>query len=196
MTTGSKQRETCSWDDLADAHRRARRDDSPAGSTPPHEPVVAVLTCADARVSPARSFDLPAGAIFVVRVAGATATTEAVASLAYAVEELGVATVVVLGHTECGAVTAALQPVDDPAIEPLLAPIRPVLTTDCTDLACAVPAHVVATVAALTADPGPLGAALRSGRATVHGAVIDIADGSLTRLPTQLPPTPHHEEPS
>lgn len=164
--------------------------------TPPHEPVVAVLTCADARISPARSFDLPAGAIFVVRVAGATATAEAVASLAYAVEELGVATVVVLGHTECGAVTAALQHVGDPAIEPLLAPIRPVLTTDCSDVVCAVPAHVVATVAALATDPGPLGAAIRSGQVAAHGAVIDITDGSLTRLPIELPPTPQHEEPS
>lgn len=181
-----------SWDDLESAHRRATSDHARHEGTPPHEPTVAVLTCADARVSPARSFDLPAGALFVVRVAGATATTEAVASLTYAVEALGASTVVVLGHTECGAVSAALQGVDDPALEPLVAPIRPALTSDCADTACAVPAHVVATVAALTADPGPLGDAVRSDRVTVHGAVIDITDGSLTRLPT----TPPRQEPS
>lgn len=172
-----------SWDDLESAHRRANRDRARHEGTPPHAPTVAVLTCADARVSPARSFDLPAGALFVVRVAGATATTEAVASLTYAVEALGVSTLVVLGHTECGAVSAALQGVDDPAIESLVAPIRPALTDDCADTACAVPAHVMATVASLTADPGPLGDAVRSNRVTVHGAVIDITDGSLTRLP-------------
>ncbi len=44
------------------------------------------------------------------------------------------------------------------------------------------PAHVTATVAALVADVGPLGQALRDGRAVVHGAVVDLVDGSLTRL--------------
>ena len=193
MTTRTTERQaSCTWDVLEAAHRRARRDDVPSGGTPPHEPMVAVLTCADARVSPARSFDLPAGALFVVRVAGATATTEAVASLTYAVEELGVATVVVLGHTECGAVTAALAGVDDPAIESLVAPIRPALTSGCTDTVCAVPAHVAATVASLAAGPGPLGDAIRRGRVAVHGAVIDIADGSLTHLP--VPPNPPQQE--
>lgn len=171
-----------SWDDLAAAHGRARLR-SDAGPVPPHRPQVAVLTCADARVSPARLFDLPPGALFVVRVAGASATSEAVASLRYAVGELGVGTVVVLGHTHCGAVTAALDGGDDPSIEPLVSPIRPALGADCGDLECAVPAHVAATVAALGRDPGPLGEALRSGRAAVHGAVVDLADGSLTRLP-------------
>jgi carbonic anhydrase len=141
-----------------------------------------VLTCSDARVSPARLFDLPDGTLFVVRVAGASATTEAVASLAYAVNHLGVETVLVLGHTHCGAVTAALDGVDDPAIEPLVAPIRPAMHGHCHDVACAVPAHVAATVAALNADPGPLGAALRDGRPAARGAVVDIVDSSLTYL--------------
>jgi carbonic anhydrase len=189
--TRTAERQT-SWDDLEAAHVRATIHVVRHEPTPAHEPTVAVLTCADARVSPARSFDLPAGSLFVVRVAGATATTEAVASLTYAVEALGVPTVVVLGHTECGAVDAALQGVDDPAIEPLVAPIRPALPHGCADTACAVPAHVAATVASLAADPGPLGDAVRSNRVTVHGAVIDITDGSLTRLP----PTPPRQEPS
>lgn len=171
-----------SWNELAAAHQRARPAHDPAGEVPPHRPQVAVLTCADARVSPARLFDLPAGALFTVRVAGASATTEAVASLGYAVEQLGVRTVVVLGHTHCGAVTAAVDGVEDPSIESLVAPIRPVLTSECDEVHCAVPAHVTATVAALHDDPGPLGAALRSGRVAVHGAIVDLVDGSLTRL--------------
>lgn len=183
MTTTADPSST-TWDDLAAAHRRAQRWSRSTGEVPAHRPQVAVLTCADARVSPARLFDLPAGALFVVRVAGASATAEAVASLAYAVEQLGVGTVVVLGHTHCGAVTAALAGADDPAVEPLVAPIRPALGSGCDHLGCAVPAHVTATVAALVADPGPLGDALRSGRTTAHGAVVDLADGSLIHLPT------------
>lgn len=171
------------WDDLAAAHGRAQQRAGERDGLPPHRPQVAVLTCADARVSPARLFDLPEGALFVVRVAGASATPEAVASLRYAVGELGVGTVVVLGHSHCGAVTAALADGDDPSIEALVAPIRPVVGPECDHLECAVPAHVAATVTALEHDPGPLGDALRSGRAVVHGAVVDLADGSLTRLP-------------
>lgn len=170
------------WDALIAGHQRARRAGGSGNAVPPHRPQAAVLACSDARVSPARLFDLPDGALFVVRVAGASATTEAVASLAYAVDHLGVETVLVLGHSHCGAVTAALDGVDDPAIEPLVAPIRPAMDGHCHDVACAVPAHVAATVAALEADPGPLGAALRDGRAAVRGAVVDIVDGSLTHL--------------
>lgn len=167
---------------LSAGHQRTRPAHGPGGAVPPHRPQVAVLTCSDARVSPARMFDLPDGALFVVRVAGASATTEAVASLAYAVDHLGVETVLVLGHTHCGAVTAALEGIVDPALEPLLAPIRPAVAEHCDDIACAVPAHVTATVAVLRADPGPLGKALRDERAAVHGAVVDLVDGSLARL--------------
>lgn len=172
---------TTSWRDLADAHERAAGS-KPHGEVPPHRPQVAVLTCADARVSPARLFDLPTGALFVVRVAGASATAEAIASLTYAVDQLGAGTVVVLGHTHCGAVAAALDGVEEAALAPLVAPIHPNLG-GCEHLGCAVPAHVTATVAALVDDRGPLGQALRDGRAVAHGAVVDLADGSLSRLP-------------
>lgn len=175
-----------SWSDLAASHQRTLGADAPAGEVPPHRPQVAILTCADARVSPARLFDLPAGSLFVVRVAGNTASPEAVASLAYAVEHLGVSTVVVLGHTHCGAVGAALEGGTDPALEPLVAPIRPAVAGACADLACAVPANVAATVAALQSDAGPLGVALRDGRVAVHGAIVDLADRSLTHLPAPI----------
>lgn len=180
------------WNDLAAANERASQSEAPEGVAP-HQPEVAVLTCADARVSPARMFDLPSGAMFVVRVAGASATVEALASLTYAVEQLGVTTVVVLGHTHCGAVTAALDGNRDPALASLVTPIHPSLGA-CEDLECAVPAHVSATVDALLHDRGPLGDALRDGRAAVHGAVVDLADGSLTRLNTNSPQL--HEEQS
>lgn len=175
------------WTELEQAHARATP--SPRGgdgTVPPHRPVAAVLACADARVSPTRLFDLAPGSLFVVRVAGNIATPEAVASLTYAVEHLDVDTVVVLGHTHCGAVTAALQGVEEPALESLLAPIRPG-AEQCDDLACAVPANVEATVTALRRDPGPLGQALRDERVAVHGAVVDIVDDSITHLPIPQP---------
>ncbi|MCU0259876.1 MAG: hypothetical protein MUE78_02550 [Ilumatobacteraceae bacterium] len=90
-------------------------------------PVAAVLSCADARVDPDLVFDAGLGDLFSVRVAGGLATPEAIASLRYAVDALGVRTVVVLGHEGCGAVAAAVAGVDDPGLAPVLDPIRAAL---------------------------------------------------------------------
>lgn len=88
-------------------------------------PMVAVLSCADSRVDPDIVFDTPLGGVFSVRIAGALATDEAIASLRFAVDHLGVRTVVVLGHDACGAVEAATS---DAALaehlDPLIVPIR------------------------------------------------------------------------
>jgi len=72
-------------------------------------PLAAVLTCADSRVPPELIFDRGLGELFVVRVAGNIADAAVIASLEYAAEHLGVPLVVVMGHTRCGAVTAAAQ---------------------------------------------------------------------------------------
>jgi len=70
-------------------------------------PDVVVLTCSDSRVSPEVLFDQSLGDLFVVRSAGNNADAIGVGSIEYAVEHLGSTVLVVLGHTKCGAVTAA-----------------------------------------------------------------------------------------
>lgn len=87
-------------------------------------PQVAVLACADSRVDPDTIFDAPLGGVFSVRIAGALATDEALASLQYAVDHLGVRVVVVIGHDGCGAVSAALGDDLPEGLGSLLAPIR------------------------------------------------------------------------
>ncbi len=72
-------------------------------------PFAAVLGCADSRVPPELIFDEGLGDLFVVRVAGNVAAPAELGSLEFAVEELGVPLVVVLGHARCGAVRAALE---------------------------------------------------------------------------------------
>lgn len=75
-----------------------------------HEPFAAVLGCADARVPAELVFGQAANDLFVVRVAGNVPGTECVGSLEYAVEHLAsVRLLAVLGHTGCGAVTAAVD---------------------------------------------------------------------------------------
>ena len=71
-------------------------------------PFAIVLSCADSRVIPELVFDAGLSELFVVRVAGNIANTCSIASIEYAVAHLDVKLVVVLGHENCGAVSAAL----------------------------------------------------------------------------------------
>lgn len=78
-------------------------------------PIAVVVACADSRVSPELLFDAGIGDLFVIRVAGNVVDGAGVTmkgSIEYAVAELNVPLVVVLGHTNCGAVKAAVQHID------------------------------------------------------------------------------------
>lgn len=83
--------------------------------TAKHAPLVAILSCSDSRVDPARIFNFSLGQAFVVRNAGNNAgDPSVVGSLEYAVQHLGVNALVVLGHTCCGAVEASYDPEHNP----------------------------------------------------------------------------------
>src|SRR4029453_13857935 len=73
------------------------------------EPFAAVLACADSRVPVELVFDQTIGHLFVTRVAGNLVTPEIIGSLEYGVAVLGVKVLLVLGHTSCGAVKAAMK---------------------------------------------------------------------------------------
>ena len=72
-------------------------------------PIAAVLTCADSRVLPQVIFDQGIGDIFLIRVAGSVIDHSVLGSIEYAAEFLDVRLILVLGHTNCGAITAALD---------------------------------------------------------------------------------------
>jgi carbonic anhydrase len=88
-----------------------------AGGAPTQRPYAAVLGCADARVPVELVFSEGPNDLFVVRVAGNGLGGDALGSLKYAVDHLGdsLKLVVVLGHSGCGAVTAAVDIFLDPA---------------------------------------------------------------------------------
>ena len=73
------------------------------------KPFATVLGCADSRIVPELIFDTGLGELFVVRVAGNVANSSSIASIEYAVAHLNTKVIVVLGHQDCGAVTAALK---------------------------------------------------------------------------------------
>jgi carbonic anhydrase len=76
---------------------------------PKQTPFAAVLACADSRVPVEILYDQGFGDLFVVRVAGNIATAVEIASLEYGTRILGAKALVVLGHSNCGAVQAALD---------------------------------------------------------------------------------------
>ena len=78
-------------------------------------PEAVIVSCADSRVAPEILFDVGIGDIFVIRVAGNVINDAGVAvkgSIEYAIAELNVPLIVVLGHSGCGAVKAAMQHID------------------------------------------------------------------------------------
>lgn len=90
------------------------------------EPFAGVLSCADSRVPVELIFDQSIGHLFVTRVAGNIATSEIIASLEYGAAVLGTSVIMVLGHSGCGAVKAAMAGKPVPGqISELFAPLRP-----------------------------------------------------------------------
>lgn len=71
-------------------------------------PYAVVITCSDSRVIPESIFSAGIGELFVIRVAGNVMDNHQLGSIEYAVDHLGSKLVVVLGHTHCGAVGAAM----------------------------------------------------------------------------------------
>ena len=88
-------------------------------------PFVAILSCSDSRTSTELVFDQGLGDIFSIRLAGNIASINAIASMEYACRVLGVKLIVVLGHTNCGAIKAACDKVTMGNLGPLLDHIHP-----------------------------------------------------------------------
>lgn len=89
---------------------RARRIELTAGQ----EPFAAVLGCSDSRVPVEIVFDQGLGDLFVIRVAGNIVAPSQVGSVEFAAEQFGTRLVVVLGHSDCGAIAATLEQLQRP----------------------------------------------------------------------------------
>ena len=79
------------------------------------EPFAIILGCSDSRVPAEIVFDQGLGDLFVIRVAGNIVAPSQVGSVEFAAERFGTRLVVVLGHSQCGAVRATLEEVQRPS---------------------------------------------------------------------------------
>jgi carbonic anhydrase len=89
---------------------RARRLELTASQ----EPFAAILGCSDSRVPVEIVFDQGLGDLFVIRVAGNIVAPSQIGSVEFAAEQFGTRLVVVLGHTQCGAIDTALEQLQRP----------------------------------------------------------------------------------
>jgi len=149
-------------------------------------PRVAMIRCADSRVSPELVFDLTLGEIFVCGVAGNIPTDEIMASLEYAVSNLGTELIVVMGHSQCGAVSATLANQDKidslPGNLPgLLSQILPsVLAVESgseNELADAVERNAADAAIRVPLMSKVIEEAVREGRVAIVSGVYDLASG-------------------
>jgi carbonic anhydrase len=157
-------------------------------------PLAVIVGCADSRVAPELIFDQGLGELFVVRVAGniiSGAGASVKGSIEYAVAELGVQLIVVLGHSQCGAVKAAIKHIDanDPlpgAINDLVGTIKPSVTAakgkpgDLLDNV--IKANVERGVERLRSLEPILAGAVKKGQLKVVGATYELRTGKVTVL--------------
>jgi carbonic anhydrase len=145
------------------------------------EPFAAVLACADSRVPVELVFDQTIGQIFVTRVAGNMVTPEIIASLEYGVAVLGVEVLLVLGHTGCGAVKAAMKADSVPGqISALYPYLRPAVEQSGGDFNKAIAANAKIQAGLLRTASPVVRDAIKAGKLRVESGVYDLATGKVT----------------
>lgn len=157
-------------------------------------PFAVIVGCADSRVAPEILFDVGKGDIFIVRVAGNVlngAGPVIKGSIEYAVAELNVPLVVVLGHSKCGAVKAAMAHLDAKdslpgAINDLVELIKPAVAESKGEpgdpLDNAIRRNVVIGVERLRKLEPIVGPRVKEGKLRIAGGVYDLRTGKVNMI--------------
>jgi carbonic anhydrase len=170
-----------SWDKL-----KEERESLVGGQIPP----VTVLSCADSRVPPELVFNQSLGALFVVREAGNIADDFGIASIEFAISNGWTGLIVVLGHSDCGAIKAALGAADPgtPALNALARRLRasfigiPYDASDKANVQRATEANARASAAHLLAASKVIRDAVLAEVVKVVPAYYDLATGVVKKV--------------
>ena len=160
--------------------------------------IATIITCSDSRVPVELLFDQGVMDVFVIRVAGNVVGTDEAGSIEYGLAHVHTPVLVVLGHTQCGAVTAVTNAALghghalERNIPPLVAPIRPAVARAMeahpgAETAEVVPAAIKENVwqgieDLFLASPSTR-ELVRSGKVKVVGAIYDVGSGTVAWLP-------------
>lgn len=170
------------------------------------EPFAAVLGCSDSRVPVEIVFEQGLGDLFVIRVAGNVVAPHQLGSVELAVEVLGTRLVVVLGHTDCGAVQATLEALERPGeetspnlrsiVDRVRPSVEPLLATEAADdpeelMRRAVRANVRAAVEHLRDESETLRRRLESEELRIVGAEYSLDTGVVDFFDQKPRTVPH-----
>jgi carbonic anhydrase len=148
-------------------------------------PKAIVLTCSDSRVAPEIIFDQGLGDLFVIRNAGNVVDNDVLGSIEYAIEHLGVTTILVLGHENCGAVTATVNHVNTSNhimdLERSISPAyKLVENKPGNKIHNTVVQNVALSINAIKNDRSLLPPTISMNKISFYGAVYDLATGIVT----------------
>ncbi|MDG1804721.1 carbonic anhydrase family protein [Flavicella sp.] len=149
-------------------------------------PFAVVLSCIDSRVPAEIIFDQGIGDIFSVRVAGNVVNEDVLGSIEYGCKVAGSKSVVVLGHTKCGAVTAACKHVELGNITALLSKIQPAVSkvnkqeVTAESIEETAITNVELSVEQIKAESTILAEMEKNGEINIVGASYDVATGKVT----------------
>jgi carbonic anhydrase len=147
------------------------------------EPFATILSCSDSRVPLELIFDQSIGHIFVTRIAGNFITPEVIASIEYAAAVLGTKVILVMGHSGCGAVKAAIQAKDVPGqISALYSHIQPAVDQAGPNLEAAIRANAQIQAALLRKASTVVSGLLKENKLKVIAAYYALASGAVTLL--------------
>jgi len=147
------------------------------------EPFAAVLSCADSRIPVEIVFGQNIGHIFVTRVAGNIVTPEIIGSLEYGAAVLGTKVILVMGHSACGAVKAAIQGKDVPGqISSLFPHIQPAIDQAGPNLEAAAKANAKIQASLLRQGSPLISAMVKEGKVKVVAGYYDLESGAVEML--------------
>lgn len=160
--------------------------------------IATVLTCSDSRVPVELIFDSGVMDIFVIRVAGNVVKTDEAGSIEYGIAHVDTPVLVILGHTQCGAVTAATNALEghghklERNIPPLVAPIFPAVKEAEKKhpgkhgkelIPFAIELNVWQAIEDLFMKSPAARKLVKEGKVKLVGAIYDVATGKIKWLP-------------
>lgn len=159
-------------------------------------PKVIVLCCSDSRAPVEMIFDQDIGDLFVIRVAGNIVAPSLVGSVEFAASTFGTTLVLVMGHTQCGAITATLNDIENPGeiasknIQGIVSRIKPHVEpiamtkgiNQVEKLLRAVEVNVMASVNQMSNSSRLIEDLVQKGQLKILGSVLDISTGQVRFL--------------
>jgi carbonic anhydrase len=167
------------------AHRVTAADRIRLGKS--QQPFACIVTCSDSRVTPEIIFDQSLGGLFVVRIAGTILTPEVIGSVEFAIDPLGAKLIVVMAHSNCGAIAASVAKIPlTGAVEAVISRLTLIVQQKRSD---GFEGHALESevskqnsrnlTAALIENSSDIENALKNSKVELHRAFYDIASGKV-----------------